>query len=101
MFESKNNRYVTRSVAEDVPITTQLFLWSLIDDQVQKGNTLDYFQKFELKAIEAGQEILHSQEVPQWSQATVMAVPRECCITETIWVIDSGDYQTMLFPEDY
>ena len=46
MFESKNNRYVTRSVAEDVPITTQLFLWSLIDDQVQNGNALDYFQKF-------------------------------------------------------
>ena len=101
MFKSKNNRYVTRGINEAVPKETQFFLWSLIDDQVQKGNTLDYFQKFELKAIEAGQEILHSQEVPQWSQATVMAVPRECCITETIWVIDSGDYQTMLFPENY
>ena len=39
MFQSKNNRYVTRSVAKDVPIATQLFLWSLIDDQVQNGNT--------------------------------------------------------------
>ena len=55
----------------------------------------------QLKATEIGQKILHSQEVPQWSQATVMAVPSECYITETIWVIDSGDYQTMLFPEDY
>ena len=43
MFESKNNRYVTRSVAEDVPITTQLFLWSLIDDQVQNGNAFPTF----------------------------------------------------------
>ena len=68
MFESKNNRYVTRSVAEDVPITTQLFLWSLIDDQVQNGNALDYFQKFELKATAKGQEIVHSQEEPKWSQ---------------------------------
>ena len=68
MFESKNNRYVTRSVAEDVPITTQLFLWSLIDDQVQNGNALDYFQKFELKATAKGQEIVHSQEELKWSQ---------------------------------
>ena len=36
---------------------TQLFLWSLIDDQVQNGNALDYFQKFELKATEKGQAI--------------------------------------------
>ncbi|CZQ88968.1 Hypothetical protein Tpal_1074 [Trichococcus palustris] len=56
MFQSKNNRYVTRRVAEDVPIATQLFLWSLIDNQVQKGNALDYFQKFELKATAKGQE---------------------------------------------
>ena len=101
MFESKNNRYVTRSVAEDVPITTQLFLWSLIDDQVQNGNALDYFQKFELKATAKGQEIVHSQEEPKWSQTKIMGIPSECCINKTIWVIDSDDYQTMLFPEDY
>jgi len=101
MFQSKNNRYVTRSVDNTVPMETQFFLWSLIDAQVQNSNNLDYFQKFELKATAKGQMILHSQEVPQWSQVTVMAVPSECCITETIWVIDSGDYQTMLFPEDY
>lgn len=101
MFQSKNNRYVTRSVAEDVPIATQLFLWSVIDDQVQNGNALDYFQKFELKATTKGQEIIHSQEEPKWSPATLMAIPNECCINKTIWLIDSEDYQTMLFPEDY
>ena len=101
MFQSKNNCYVTRSVDNTVPIETQFFLWSLIDDQVQNGNTLDYFQKFELKATAKGQRILHSQEEPQWSQTTIMAIPSECCITKTIWVIDNDDYQTMLFPEDY
>lgn len=101
MFQSKNNRYVTRSVAKEVPIATQLFLWSLIDDQVQSGNMMDYFQKFELKATEKCQEIRHSQEVPKWSQTTLMSIPNEYCITKTIWVIDSEDYQTMLFPEEY
>ena len=45
--------------------------------------------------------ILHTHEEPQWSKATVMKIPSERCITKTIWVIDSEDYQTMLLPEDY
>ena len=101
MFQSKNNRYVTRSVNDTVPIETQFFLWSIIDGQVSKGMQLDYLQKFELKASAKGQEIVHSQEEPKWSQATKMAIPSECCITKTIWIIDSEAYQTMLFPEDY
>ena len=64
MFQSKNNRYVTRSVDNTVPIETQFFLWSLIDDQVQNGNEMDYFQKFELKATENGQLVVHGQEEP-------------------------------------
>ena len=64
MFQSKNNRYVTRSVDNTVPIETQFFLWSLIDDQVQNGNEMDYFQKFELKATVNGQLVVHGQEEP-------------------------------------
>lgn len=101
MFKSKNNRYVTRGINEAVPQETQFFLWSLIDDQVQNGNEMDYFQQFELKTTEDGQHVVHSQEEPKWSQETLLKVPDDCCITETIWVIDSEDYQTMLFPEEY
>lgn len=101
MFESKNNRFVTRGIAEEVPITTQIFLWSLIDDQVSSGKKLDYFQKFELKATERGQEILQSQEEPQWSQKVLLQLADLICLNKTIWVIDDVEYQTMLFPEDY
>ena len=101
MFQSKNNRYVTRGVDDSVPVETQFFLWSLIDEQVQKGNEVDYFQKFELKATEEGQEIFHSQEEPQWSRKTLLEIPKECCVNKVIWVIDSEEYQTMLFPEEY
>ena len=101
MFKSKNNRYVTRGINEAVPQETQFFLCSLIDDQVQNGNEMDYFQQFELKATEDGQHVVHSQEEPKWSQETLLKVPSDCCITKTIWVIDNEDYQTMLFPEDY
>ena len=101
MFESKNNRFVTRGIAEEVPITTQVFLWSLIDDQVSCGNQLGYFQKFALKATEKGQKILHSQEEPEWSQVVFLQLAGLIQLNKTIWLIDSGEYQTMLFPEDY
>ena len=101
MFQSKNNRYVTRSVDDTVPIETQFFLQSLIDDQVQKGSTLDYFRKFKLKANTKDQMILHTHEDTQWSKVTVMKIPSKRCITKNIWVIDSEDYQTMMLPEDY
>lgn len=101
MFQSKNNRYVTRGVDDAVPVEIQFFLWSLIDEQVQKGNEVDYFQKFELKITEKGQEILHSQEEPSRSRKTLLKIPNECCVNRTIWVIDSEAYQTMLFPEEY
>ncbi|EGC7825244.1 DUF960 domain-containing protein [Listeria monocytogenes] len=63
-------------------------MWRLIDNQVKKGNEMDYLQKFELNITDAGQEIRHSQEKPRRSY-------------KTIWVIDNVEYQTMLFPEDY
>lgn len=101
MFESKNNRFLTRSVAEEVPIATQIFLWALIDDQVSKGTQLDYLQKFELSTTETGQTIVHSQEEPRWRQEVLLLLPGFRCLNRTIWIIDSEDYQTMLFPEDY
>ena len=34
MFQSKNNRYVTRGVDDSVPVETQFFLWlSCIDSR--------------------------------------------------------------------
>ena len=101
MFQSKNNRYVTRGVDDSVTVETKFFLWSLIYEQVQKGDEVDYFQIFELKISEDGQEILHSQEETEWSHKTLLEIPKECCVNKVIWVIDSVEYQTMLFPEEY
>lgn len=101
MFQSKDNRYVTRNVDSTVPKKMQFFLWELIDDQVKKGNEMDYFQKFELRVTDEGQEIIHSQERPEWNSKIVLPMLNEDCISKTIWVMDDVEYQTMLFPEDY
>lgn len=52
MFQSKDSCYVTRNVDFTVPKKMQFFLWGLIDNQVKKGNEMDYFQKFELRVID-------------------------------------------------
>lgn len=59
MFQTKNNRYITRSVDEEIPFIIQLYLWNLIDEQVSKGNKRDYLQIFQLQATEGGQVIYH------------------------------------------
>ncbi|WP_029277834.1 DUF960 family protein [Carnobacterium jeotgali] len=101
MFQSKDNRHVTRNVDSTVPKKMQLFLWELIDDQVKKGNEMDYFQKFEFRVINEGQEIIHSQERPKWNSKIELPILNENCLSKTIWVIDDIEYQTMLFPKDY
>lgn len=101
MFQTKNNRYITRSVDEEIPFIIQLYLWNLIDEQVSKENKRDYLQIFQLQAIEGGQVIYHRQEIPEWSQKRILRIPAEDCINQRIWVIDSESYQTMLLPEDY
>ena len=99
MFKSKE-RYVTRRVIAEVPIIIQRFLWHLIDEEVNAGNELDYFQIFEIEAIEGGVQVIHRQEQPAWSQEVFLPVVDEDRINQKIWVIDTG-YQTMLFPEEY
>lgn len=99
MFKSKE-RYATRRVNEEVPILIQGFLWYLIDEEVTKGRILDYFQVFEIEAIDEGIKVVHKQEKPAWSQEVFLPVVDEDRINQKIWVIDTG-YQTMLFPEEY
>lgn len=57
-----NERYVTKEVAERVPIGIQLLMWDLVERLEEK----DYLQIFELtpKGSEIV-EIVHKQEIPE------------------------------------
>ena len=56
MFKTEN-RYMTRKVAEEIPLEINILLWNLIDElNVEK----DYLQIFELNPIGEGiVEIIH------------------------------------------
>ena len=102
MFK-KNNRYVTRGVNEEVDIRLQLIMWSMIDKLKNEGNVeLDYLQVFKIRKEENKIVISQSQEVPEYSYTYEIEL-EDIQIDDEIklYVIDSGEYSTMLFPSEY
>ena len=99
----KNNRYVTRGVNEEIDIRLQLIMWSMIDKLNDEGNVeLDYLQVFKIRKEENKSVINQSQEVPEYS-CTYEIELEDIQLDDEIkmYVIDSGEYSTMLFPSEY
>ena len=102
MFK-KDNRYVTRGVNEEVDIRLQLIMWSMIDKLNDEGNVeLDYLQVFNIRKEGKRIVINQSQEVPEYSCTYEIDI-EDIQIEDEIkvYVIDSGEYSTMLFPSEY
>ena len=102
MFK-KDNRYVTRGVNDEVDIRLQLIMWSMIDKlKDEESVELDYLQVFKIR--KEGEKIVinQSQEVPEYS-CTYEIELEDIHIDDEIklYVIDSGEYSTMLFPSEY
>ena len=102
MFK-KNNRYVTRGVNDEVDIRIQMIIWSMIDNLKGKGNVeLDYLQVFKLRKEGNKIVINQSQEVPKYSCTYEIELEDVQLDDEIkVYVIDSGEYFTMLFPSEY
>ena len=102
MFK-KDNRYVTKGVNDEVDIRLQLIMWSMIDKLKDEGNVeLDYLQVFKLRREGNKIVINQSQEVPEYSCTYEIEI-EDIQIDDEIkvYVIDSGEYSTMLFPSEY
>lgn len=100
---NKNNRYVTRCVNEEVDIRLQLIMWSMIDKLKDEGNVeLDYLQVFKVRKEGKKIVINQSQEDPEYSCTYEIEI-EDILIEDEIkvYVIDSGEYSTMLFPSEY
>lgn len=102
MFK-KDNRYVTRGVNENIDIRLQLIMWSMIDKLKDEGNVeLDYLQVFKLRKEGNKVIIEQSQEVPEHKETyTIELEDIEIGDENKIYVIDSEEYSTMLFPREY
>ncbi|EGP5640573.1 DUF960 domain-containing protein [Enterococcus faecium] len=102
MFQNKGQRYVTKGVMDSLPVELQTLCWNLIDQNVQKKLPLDYLQIFEFSIEKGNQKLVHRQEEPEERKEYLIS-PKLCLksVSQKIWVIDSGEYQTMLLPEEY
>ncbi len=102
MFQNKGQRYVTKGVMDSLPVELQTLCWNLIDQNVQKKLPLDYLQIFEFSMEKGNQKLVHRQEEPEARKKYLISPKlRLKSVSQKIWVIDSGEYQTMLLPEEY
>ncbi|CUO22463.1 MULTISPECIES: DUF960 family protein [Clostridium] len=102
MFK-KDNRYVTRGVNDEVDIRLQLIMWSMIDKlKDEESVEVDYLQVFKIRKKDSKVVINQSQEVPEYSCTYEIEI-EDIQIEDEIkvYVIDSGEYSTMLFPSEY
>ncbi|CAM2079200.1 DUF960 domain-containing protein [Clostridium sp. DSM 100503] len=102
MFK-KDNRCVTRGVNEEVDIRLQLIMWSMIDKLKDEGKVeQDYLQVFNIRKEGKKIVISQSQEVPEYSFIYEIEL-EDIHIDDEIkvYVIDSREYSTMLFPSEY
>ena len=92
-------RYLTCGINEQIPINIQLFCWQCYDAAKVTGK-YDYLQVFELKILdEQTQQVEHRQEVPEYKQ--IYHLKSTNLINQKIFIIDEGEYATMLLAEEY
>jgi hypothetical protein len=89
-------RYLTKGVNATIPLEVQIFMWQCIDTlEVEK----DYLQVFDLSVEDGIQKVVHKQEVPEYKYSYTLMVSNP--VSARVFVIDDGEYSTMLLAEEY
>lgn len=95
MFEG--DRFMTRGVHKSIPLELQLFIWEAIANMPAPK---DYFQIFNLKIENNMQVIHHYSEQPKFDMTYILPTI-EKPVNAKVYIIDDGDYCTMLLAEEY
>ena len=94
MFRGK--KYLTRGVDGEIPLELQLLMWEYIR---RMPVDRDYLQVFILSQKGNSQEIIHKQAEPEYGRKyTIKSISP---LNEKIYVIDDGEYATMLLASEY
>ncbi|HFR4142337.1 TPA: DUF960 family protein [Bacillus cereus] len=101
MFRGK--RYITKNAEDVLPLSLQIQMFDLIE-AARNQIKLDYLQTFKCSIISGSgnislQKIVHSQEVPPYKNT--INIKCERIINAKVFVIDSGDYCTLMLAEEY
>lgn len=93
----KNDRFITRGVAENLNPLLVMVLWELIDNMTIQQ---DYLQVFELSEEKGKQKIEHIQEVPEYKREYLITLDIPI-FTGKVFVIDDETHSTMLLASEY
>lgn len=98
MFVNKP-KFETRGINEGLCVDYKIFMWNLIN-RLSEEMELDYLQVFEFSIEDGMQKIIHRQEVPEYEKSYTMPKVNEG-IEGKVFVIDDGNYCTMLWADEY
>ncbi|HGO9425626.1 TPA: DUF960 family protein [Bacillus cereus] len=101
MFDVNQSRFATKAVQNIIPLELQRFLWLIIECRKAAGDRLDYLQVFELRSDHEHQLVCNTQESPPVQLEYKFKLNSKGVINCNVWLVDSGEYATMLLPSDY
>lgn len=96
-MEARNiDKYITRGVEREIPLTLQLFMWQKREELAEK----DYLQVFNLKISENYEQVVeHLQEIPEYKREYIIDTQNP--ISAKVFIIDDETHITMLLAEEY
>ena len=103
-YQFNGERYITKGIAEMLPSTVQILMFSGIDIMRKKTDgKLDYLQVFTLKTFGENKNmllnIMQEQENPE--RCINYIIPIDKTIDTKVYIIDDIDHVTMLLAEEY
>lgn len=105
MFKNQEKRFITKGVDTNVSKSIQLLCWRLVDELVKENNiVIDYMQIFEFEKHQEGKILItHRQEEPEYQNSYELKLEESIVNFDILklWIIDDGENQTMLLPEEY
>lgn len=103
MFDKE--KYITSHANEILPIELQIAMWQSIDQWRATRIPIDYLQVFELSIENVNgrlmQVMVHSQEQPDKSETIRIECEAFEPVNDKVYIIDDGEYSTMLMASDY
>ncbi|ALM58430.1 hypothetical protein AXF07_05465 [Staphylococcus aureus] len=102
------NRYITRGIANSLPITLQKQVWQIVTqrerEQSKVNELLDYFHIFQFNTRHNQLYIKHKQERPEYVKIHKANYSKVININK-VYIIREDDvdlsYYVMLLPEEY
>ncbi|GEP99451.1 hypothetical protein SAR03_04890 [Staphylococcus arlettae] len=102
------NKYITRGIANSLPISLQKQLWQLVSErengQSKELEAIDYFHIFQFNMHNNQLYIKHQQERPEYIKTHKANYSKAININK-VYIIREDDvdlsYYVMLLPEEY